>query len=448
MRWLAALSAAIALATPLPAVELARGAVDQKIVCRDAPSQQYALFLPAAYDGSRKWPIVYVMDARGHALAGMATFREAAADSGVIVASSWNSASDGPMQPNVDALRSMWDDTHERLSIDDRRVYAAGFSGTARAAVTLASAAPGAIAGVIAAGAGYPEGRSPAAGTPFVYFATVGTRDFNYAELQELEGKLKSAGIAYRIEEFDGGHQWMPPALAKEALDWLALQSMKQGTAARDQGFIERAWRTDAARAAGLPPVEAERLWGEMTRDYAGLRDVSDAAAQRNALAATKEYRRARSERDRALREEADYLASAQRILGSARSAGDAIRELQIARLRERRDPAAARMLNALEVQTGFYLPREMMRERHDYRRAVFFLTIAGAIDPDDPQLAYALARANALGGWRDPAIRSLERAVALGFHDAARLETEEDLASLRNDPAFLAIVAKMKKMK
>ena len=113
----------------------------EKVTCKDAPDQSYALYVPSTYNAAKKWPILYALDARGKAMDPMNAFRDAAESLGVIVASSYNSASDESNEPNIKAMRAMWNDTHSTLSIDDKRVYAAGFSGTVRAACYLALAA-------------------------------------------------------------------------------------------------------------------------------------------------------------------------------------------------------------------------------------------------------------------------------------------------------------------
>ena len=53
-------------------------------------------------------------------------------------------------------------------------------SGTVRFACILALTAPGSIAGIIGAGAGFPFNTPPKKDNPFVFFGTVGDRDFNW----------------------------------------------------------------------------------------------------------------------------------------------------------------------------------------------------------------------------------------------------------------------------
>src|ERR1041385_2581330 len=87
-----------------------------------AKDQTYELFLPSNYDAKKAWPIVYALDARGHAEAPLEVLRSAAEELGFIVASSYQSASDESNSPNLIAMREMWSATHAKLSIDDKRV--------------------------------------------------------------------------------------------------------------------------------------------------------------------------------------------------------------------------------------------------------------------------------------------------------------------------------------
>src|SRR6185503_17219441 len=129
--------------------ELPRGRIVEKVVCKDSPGQAYALYLPTGYTPERRWPILYAFDDRWHGKEVAELFQRAAESYGWIVVSSWNTASDGPLEPNVAASRALWADTHARFRLDDGRVYVAGLSGTVRLSCLLALAAPGTVSGVI-----------------------------------------------------------------------------------------------------------------------------------------------------------------------------------------------------------------------------------------------------------------------------------------------------------
>lgn len=63
---------------------------------------------------------------------------------------------------------------------------------------------------------------------------------------------------------------------------------------------------------------------------------------------------------------------------------------------------------------------------------------------PRNPTLLYNTACAHALAGNADHAIELLERAVAEGYADKASLKTDPDLAPLRSDPRFAAILKRL----
>ena len=135
--------AGVAVAAPAPppaprAPDLPRGTLVERVVCAGHPEQAYALYLPKSYTPERRWPILYAFDASSQGRSVAALFQGAAERYGWIVVSSWNTASDGPMEPNFKAMSALWADTHARFAIDESRVYAAGFSGTVRFSCILA----------------------------------------------------------------------------------------------------------------------------------------------------------------------------------------------------------------------------------------------------------------------------------------------------------------------
>ena len=247
------------LATPAaaqqPATDLPRGQVIPKVVTAADPTQSYALYIPSSYRVDRPAPILYALDARENGDRVARIFQMGAERFGFIVASSNNSMSDTLMEPNFKAIRAMWTDTHSRLAIDDRRAYAAGFSGTVRAACTLAFAAPGTLAGIIGAGAGFPFDRPPSKDTPFLFYGTVGDEDFNYYELLDLDKQLTALGLPHHVEVFEGTHDWPPAEGAARALGWMELQAMRAGTRPKRPELIESLWKEETRRAGNARPA-------------------------------------------------------------------------------------------------------------------------------------------------------------------------------------------------
>src|SRR3954468_8618266 len=368
-------SAAAALGEP-PATDLTRGKVVDKVACAGFPGETYALYLPSGYTADRAWAILYVMDPRSRGTLAAERFRPGAEAFARVPASSNSSMSDGPMEPNLKAMQAMWADTHARFRIDDRRVYGAGFSGTVRSQVVLARSAPGRMAGIVGAGAGWPFNQPPGKDDRFVFYGTVGDKDFNYYEMMDLEPRLVAAGINYRLEIFDGIHQWPPAEIATRALAWLDLQAMRAGTIPRDAARIDAAWNETLERArAGEKAgdlVQAERVWSGAAADFAGLRDTAEAAKKAAELAANPALQREIKVRADRLRHDKDTLEQAPGILaavnpsGEPRTVAQVVALLKIHELRKTAASAsttderlsAQRILNTLQVQTVITCPR------------------------------------------------------------------------------------------
>ncbi len=445
---------------------LVRGQLIQTVHAAGQPGETYALYLPAAYSADRAWPIVYLLDPRGRGDRAARLFQAGAERFGYCLASSYNSLSDGPLAPTVAAMQAMWNDTHRRLRLDDRRLYAAGFSGTVRAAVLLGLRAPGTFAAIIGAAAGWPEGQPPTRDTALPFFGTVGNHDFNYDEMMLLEERLDALGSPHHFEVFDGTHQWMPAELATAALAWVTLGALRAGSHPADPALVAALFapRLAAARALdGGHLDQAARAWRQLADDFQGLLPAADMdpvahrAAELAAMPAVVAAARRRAERVRG-----EQLATAAALHTLAAALDDApseatslprlladlhLGELQ-ARARSKTDPddslAAQRQLNSLLVQTSFYLPRQYAAHQQD-DRALLALAVAAEIDPHDADTWYQSAAANARLGRRRQALKMLERAADAGFGDADRLANDADFAPLRGDADFARQLARVR---
>jgi predicted esterase len=451
------LPAALALAALLDlssAQDFPKGEVVERIVVAGTPSQSYALYLPSAYTREKLWPVLYILDARNNALIPIERFRAAAERFGWILVSSYNSRSDTRDDPNSAAMTAMWNDAVRRFSIDGRRVYATGFSGGARAAVDMAYAMPGRIAGVIGAGAGFADPRVSVGKVPFLYFGTIGDQDMNYYEMRSLEEKLEAAKAPHRIAYFEGGHQWMSAELAEEAVAWMELEAMKSGVRPKDAEMIaalqaDARSRASALEAAGRS-VEAQRAYAHAAADFRGLADVGPDERKADELGKLPDVRAAaREARRRDARDEAT-LRSVNTKLRNALAQPDPplpaqlAAELGIPALRKKAAAAetpeerlsADRILANLRAQTGFYLPDDMF-VRRDTARGRALLLVRAEIDPDNPLVYYNVAAYSARSGDADRAIKDLEVAVGRGFTRFELIDEDTDFDPIRDDPTF-----------
>jgi predicted esterase len=403
------------------------------------------------------------MDPRGRARIPADLFIPVAERFGYVLVSSYNTASDGPIDPNLKALQAMWNDVHRWLAIDDRRVYMAGFSGTARTACLVARQLAGRFAGVIGTGAGYAPDYPPTQDQSFLYYGAVGDLDFNFFEMQQLEDTLVDQRLSHRVTVFSGGHAWMPVEVATAAVEWLELRAMQAGRRERDGALLSAWWQRDEAAARSLVSngreLDGARLLAAMARDYDGLREIDDVARQARELAGSSGAKRQSRERDAEFRRTTRYMEDAMRTLAEAfpPGSGQASRpvsavsaELGLVRLRDQaadttteNGRSARRLLANISTQVSFYLPQQAAANR-EYARAAFYTTLAADINPQAPHVWYQLAMFQARAGQRRAAIEALGRAVDLGFRDRTRAESEAAFGTLRGDEDFAQVLNRM----
>jgi predicted esterase len=446
---------AFILATPAAAADgLAPGVLVERVLLPDHPEESYALYLPSRYSPSRPTPILYGFDPRARGRVPVERFQAAAERYGWAVAGS-NASRNGIAV--TDIVRRLWDDTHRRLAIDDRRVYMTGFSGGARVASGLALAARGLVAGVVAFGAGFPSGARAGKDVPFVLFGGAGRDDFNLPEMRQLAADLDAAAAANRLEIWEGGHEWAPPELCTLSVEWLELSAMRAGTRARDDALVERWALRDAERAhrheATGAIVEAADAFDSLVEDFRGLRDTSayaEAAARLRRSRAYKDAVRAQGVDDRQQGRLMDDLGTAiQQLMGDEDGRLAALPRLRgtIADLRrasEKQDPGreghvARRALGGAWIQA--LEASSSLRARKEYRRAAEALALAGEIRPMATGQLYELARLHSLAGQERPAMQALEQAIGSGFRDVEAMLSEPDLERIRRSPGFADLV-------
>jgi predicted esterase len=359
------------------------GTLTERVTSVGDSSQTYALYLPPGYPANKRWPILFVLDPRGRALLALKLFQEGAARHGWIVMSSYNSLSDGPPEPNLNAMEAMLRSAQERLSIDGSRLYLAGFSGTARAVLRFAVTLRGHVAGVVASGGalGFELGGPEtvfAGDSAFAFFGAAGTRDFNYEEMLSMSERFGTTRVPFRFVAFEGPHSWPPDTICSEAIDWLELRAMRGRLRAVDSAWVLDRLAGELARAADLERhgqwARALRLYQAIARDYAGWPKSSDAATHADALRNRPEIKRYNQEAQRLAARDLQQAGDLQKILQWARSQRQApapetlIRKLRIPELQQDvaradslRAASAARLLARIFAWLAFYEPRSYL---------------------------------------------------------------------------------------
>jgi len=438
-----------------------RGKIVERVTTRSDSSKSYALYLPSDYSSSKKWPVLYIFDPVARGAFAVEKFRAAAEKYHYILVGS-NDSRNGLDWPSLrGVLDTLWRDTHERLAVDEKRSFAAGFSGGARVATMLATACDGCLSGVILSGAGYSQQIKTTADQRFAVLAAAGLDDFNFPELVTLDDSLEELKRVHRFEVFDGIHQWIPEKLADDALAWMTLISMKSGGIPRDDAFINGQLSTRAAIAEKLAAenryVEAEREYRSIAADFTGLADVPQYSKRLDELDKSsdlKNARRAEKEQMQRQIQMTNQLLTAVRNTpgpdddrqGNFPTVSDLISRLNrmAASSREDERHVARRTMagvyaSALETAQFDNEPKEQ------YGLAVTNLQLAVQVIPQNSYIHFELAKAYALDGQRKRAISALNDAASRGFSNSAIVESEPAFAPIRGDEQFIKVIGEIK---
>jgi len=439
-------------------VQFPQAVIVEKVVCATNPEQSYALFLPPGYTPEKKWPILYAFDPLGRGSVPVKLFQDAAKEFGFIVVGSNNSRNGIELN---DIVETLWSDTHQRFTLDERRVYTTGFSGGARVASAVALSYRGAVSGVIAASGGPPLSFNTSLAKRLSFFGTAGTDDFNFPEMQRLKRRMDEVGVTNRLAIFEGAHEWPPPDTCSEAIGWMEIQAMKSGTRARNDELIDKRLavkiRTAREYENSKKPYEAYLEYEALVSEFSGLRDMNEFAAVAERLKISKEVKAAiKSERT----EEDDQAVLSEKLhtliagLQDVESYPETMAQLksELSDLTRKSEGSkstaegrvARRVLQAQLIQ--IYEQAFALKQKKNYAAIPAKFELAVLIKPKDPRVFYELAAAYARVGNKSQATKALGQAIERGFSDVARIEQNEDFAILRNDADYKKLVSGLKK--
>jgi predicted esterase len=431
------------------------------IRCRNVPGQSYALYRPALYDNKKSWPVILIFDPSARGRTGVNAFIKAGREYGFILACS-NNARNGPMVDNFTAAAAMFQDVEERFTVDQRRIYAAGFSGGSRFALAFAVKEKR-ISGVIGCGAGMPNDRNylPSENSDFIYYGLAGTRDMNYLEMHDLPGFFnnRTSVISY-FRTFTGGHQWPGSDFITEAVEWIVLQAMNRRIIPADQTFlsyIENKTQNliDSQLSSGNQ-VDAIMYMRYAARDFQGTPFASrmiklltdseksseyhQAIRKWNKMAATEQGKREK------------YLNYLSEIVNSGSLTDSAStwwknETRSLIWLREKgtseNSQMASRVMNFISILcseqgTSFYRNRL-------YAQAAFLFEICTLSDSENPNNYYNLARSLALSGKSKESVNALSAAMNHGFNLQKAIESDPAFGKIRDDSRYKDLILKMK---
>jgi len=419
------------------------------------------LYVPLHYENDKSWPVIFIFDPAARGITGISPFIKAGRKYGFILACS-NNSHNGPLGESFTAAEAMLSDVGERLAVDQKRIYVAGFSGGSRFATAFAVREKR-ISGVIGCGAGLVSDMNylPSGSSDFLYYGLAGTSDMNYIEMCDLPDFFtnRTRVISY-FRSFPGGHQWPEPGLIEEAVEWLNLQTMNSGIIPANQRFISdieiKTQNLISSQLSDGNLIDAIKYMKFASRDFHGTPFASRILVQMDETEKTNEYNNAVRKWNRIIVSEKTkretYLKYMDKILNSgsiqdSASAWWKIEVRSLLRLRDKGNPEnsqmASRLLNFVSIlcfeQGALYYRNNL------FEQAVFLFEICTLSDSENRNSYYNLARSLAGLGKVRESVDALAEAINYGFNSRRTVESDPGFGKIKDDPRYKALILKMK---
>lgn len=427
----------------------AKGRVIDSVFCAGDSSQKYSIYLPTKYDTSKKWPIIYFFDPHGVGNLPIELYKGLAEKYGFIIAGTYNSKNGLQWENSQKAAEELMKDTWMRLSLDNTRLYTAGFSGGAKVA-SLVAITDGGISGVIACGGGFPEEHPPIK-QPFSFISFVGNKDFNNMPVRQLDKMLDSTNIPHQLIVFNGKHQWPPVSYMEQAFQWLDVDAMRNNSIPKNDSIIQ---------SIKLTILKEAQYWqkiGDVAQEYYAykkllnfLRDLDDVgkyATILQNLENSDKLQKYFKDEDTFEAQEAQELLEFRAHLSQVDlkwwENKIAIMQNQIAN--DTSSPASIQTQRILSyLSLVMYMGAINEFNARNYPAASYFVTLYTLVDPSNPEHSYLNACLYMTNHNSAKAISYLKDAVKLGFSDSRRLRQDSNFVSLYNSPEYKILLKEM----
>jgi tetratricopeptide (TPR) repeat protein len=254
--------------------------------------------------------------------------------------------------------------------------------------------------------------------------------------------------------------------MATAAVEWMELQAIKAGKRPRDDRFINVTWQQLLGDARALEEskkyYEAHQLYLDMAQSFKGLRDVAEIEAKVNQLGDSRDVKAAIREEQAQFRKQLELQGRLNSLI-AGRNGGAPINQSEEAfdsgnllsrilsdlRKQSKAPDDSTQRRVARRVLDGLFiglieLGRNLLQTEKNYSESIKLLKLATEVNPDRPGAFFYLAWAYAANRDKKKSLQSLNTAVEKGFSDAAMIKTNKAFDSLRNDPEYQQIMARL----
>ena len=436
---------------PVYDVSLQKGVVIDSVICKAAPAQSYALYLPTYYDPIRSFPCIYFFDAHARGALPVTAYKDLAERYGFVLVGSDVSKNGTPWPATDEGVKAMMADVRTRLNTDPKRIYTAGFSGGSRVASSVALL-DGGVTGVIGCAAGFPSVEGGIE-RKFWYFGVVGDHDFNLAEMQQLDQQLAQNNFRHQLLTARGIHGWPSVADFETALLWILVNEMNDKITAENDTLIghlksDLEKRIAAARSAG-DLIKAGELLSGSIRVLDGQAEVVGYKKQLDELEASAAYKAdaalslqlQRTEQEQQRQLAGEFTSEDEQWC--AKKISELNQNAKLARTHLESD-MYSRLVNYLGL-VGYLSSRHAL-STGDLPHALSYIKVFKMADPKNPDCAYLAAVYYMEKGDKAQAMSSLREAAALGYSEVITLLADPAFSGMSGDASFNSIVNSVRK--
>lgn len=423
------------------------GKIINPVYCLSDPSKSYALYIPLKTH-NQNLPVVYFFDPHGDGSLPLQKYQALADAYQFIFIGSNDSKNGNDLNESENIWNILKEDVQKRIKINPNRIYTCGFSGGAKVASFIALQHPE-IKGVIADGAALPDIISQ--NFNFSFMGIAGNGDMNRSDLISINKSLDKTQAKHRLILFNGKHEWAPEKVMNTAFAGFLLDAMRDHVipnnsefidsfVSKNQKSIEQNLKENDFLAAKENCQLMISMLDKLTDKINWFQKKSDSISE-NPIFQNQSKEEvailAKEENIKAIYEKHFFVADLNYWKQT-------IKEVDEKAKLKNPESAMYQRLQAY-LSLAFYSISNQIINKKAYDQAAYFVSLYKLADPTNTEAWYFSAILDAQKNDIISAKTDLEKAVALGFNDKKRLESQPEFQNSSIISALPTIERKMK---
>ncbi len=409
--------------------------------CKLNVANGYEVYLPASLDDTSRYPVLFFFSPDGNGKVPVEKYKELADKWEFILVGSNFTKNGMDAKLAMSGANDLVTDVKNRFNIDGARVYLSGFSGGARVAGGLALSRMD-VTGVICCSA-----PPPADVAPRGYVGVAGLGDMNYLEMKKFQKGIKPSSALSELLVFGGKHEWPPASSMENAMLMISIYQPGQAVSGDLNQMSDSLTANIIRQCDSVKEISCllENLLLESgIRAEKNLSGVGALEKRHKNLAVSSCVKNEEKNWDKLDAEEAEL----QKVLAESVLAHDTLwwRANEQSYFETKKQGPEKFMRQRLRgyVSLLCYTYCNQAFSMNNIHAAEKLVKVYSIVDPQNSEWAYLQAALFMRLNLSESAILSMDHAVTLGFSDRSRVERDPTFGSLRSNPAFMVVLAKM----